>query len=251
MTENKLMRRLPLEGAINVRDLGGYAINDAITEQGETKTKWKSLLRADSLHQLTPQDQAYLLDYGLRTIIDLRGEQEIGQAPNVFAEAEQVRYVNIPMFAGEAVQNLPEQFTLLDTYKLMVDKLQPTIKTILTTIAEADEGVVMFHCSAGKDRTGITAALLLGLAGVAEADIVADYALTDQYSEPIKDRLRAFMRQRGGMTEAMIEDMLGSPASNMEQLLAHLKATYTDSESYLQHIGLSAAQIAALRSRLV
>ncbi|MDL1902774.1 tyrosine-protein phosphatase, partial [Anaerolineae bacterium CFX9] len=153
-------RHIMLEGAYNVRDLGGLS-----TSYGETRRG--VIFRADALHQLTEADQQVLRDKGVRTVIDLRHSTEIDAQPNVFANDETIRYFKIPIFRA-AVSGHSEGHTpdLPAIYRYIIDECRISINEVLTTIADAKTGGVLFHCTAGKDRTGIITALLLDMVGV-------------------------------------------------------------------------------------
>lgn len=241
MLTSENTRLLQLEGAYNVRDIGGYEGTG-----GQTVQKGR-FLRADGLHRLTGQDQEAILGLGVRTIIDLRHAQELAQKKNVFADSSRVAYHNIslinPTTAVTATINC-----LGDMYVDMLDHCGPLFLEIFGRMAEAGEGV-LFHCAAGKDRTGVVAALLLGLAGVSRETIVADYAETETNLAPIMEELR---KDRPAMIPADIyERYLGSAPSNMEMMLDHLSAKYGDAEAYLASIGLTAEQLDALKRKLL
>lgn len=164
-------RQIVLEGAHNVRDLGGYP-----TAAGETR--WSVFLRADSLHQVTAADLNTLLQIGIRTVIDLRHASEVQAAPNRLADLPQIAYHNIPIFRATTRLGEVQTPTLQQIYSYIVDHCQAGLSETLFTLIEAQPNGVLFHCSAGKDRAGIVAALILGLAGVDKTIIAADYALT-------------------------------------------------------------------------
>ncbi len=240
-------RHIALEGSFNIRDLGGYA-----TAQG-TQTAWRRFLRADSPHALTEDGQARLQAEGLATVIDLRTEAEITETPNPFARRAGVAYAHRPLFAALAPGKLAETADgacpLLGFYQSALDDRHEALHDIMTLIAGAGEGAVMFHCTAGKDRTGLVAALLLGLAEVSPDDIVADYALTEGL---IADLVAGFLetaRQRGGDVTAYAR-LLAAPAATMRDTLGHLETRYGSVPHYLTHIGVAPGDISALSDRL-
>ncbi|RYG94163.1 MAG: tyrosine-protein phosphatase, partial [Alphaproteobacteria bacterium] len=183
-------RHLPVVGTYNVRDLGGYR-----AAMGETR--WRRVLRADGLHRLDDAGMAVLVGEGVTTVIDLRHADELAHQPNPFEGNPAVRYHNVSLFDQLSPTPKPGGDLLLDLYKLALAERQDAIAAVLTTIAEAPEGVVLFHCTAGKDRTGIVAALLLGLVGVDADMIVEDYALTAGYLAPIMAEITAGAVARG------------------------------------------------------
>lgn len=237
-------RHLPLAGAYNIRDIGGYP-----TTAGTT-TRWRTFLRADSLHNLTPAGQQALVDYGVRTIIDLRFEHECSVAPNVFAAADNVRYINLSLFEGSAPNALGRQLPDLESiYRYILDERQAAIKTILALMAD-DGFPVLIHCTAGKDRTGLITALMLGLAGVDHATIAEDYALTAHYGAALLTQLydQAAAAGRDMVTYARF---LEAKPEAMHNTLAYLEEKYTSVPAYLAQIGLTATQIAQLQRQLL
>ena len=240
-------RYLPLEGTYNVRDCGGYR-----TREGRV-VKWGVFFRADGLHRLTPQGQAALLGRGVRTIIDLRRSDELQVMPNVFAGSKAVHYHHISLLVDEdskvGPQRDPEPLAM--TYRKILDERQAQVCRTLAVFADADGLPGLVHCTAGKDRTGVITALLLGLAGVPHETIIADYALTSTY---LGEGFMAGLKQRAlerGFTWEQYAPLTTCPPENMAQTLQHIDAAYGGVEPYLRHIGLSEAQLAGLRGRLL
>jgi protein-tyrosine phosphatase len=242
-------RDLPLSGAYNIRDLGGYPA-------GAASTQWRRVLRADALHRLDGDGVAALLDAGVRTVIDLRHATELEVAPNPFNGHAAVRYINISLFDNlkppvaetDAEGNLTD--ALLDLYKMALAERKVEIAQVLSTIADAPAGAVMFHCTAGKDRTGVIAALLLSASGVAEEAIIADYALTAERIAPLVPEFLEDAGRRGIDVEAF-RRLLGSEPETMRGFLVHLVQEYGDVYSYLDQLGLDADLRARLAMRLM
>lgn len=235
-------RLLRLEGACNVRDIGGYE-----TIGGERVRKGR-FVRADGLHRLTERDQDHIIAYGVGTVIDLRHAYELEAKRNVFAGSERVVYCNISL-VNPSASGLPSIRTLGDMYVQMLDECGTLLRAVFERMAEAERQGVLFHCAAGKDRTGVVAALLLSLAGVDRDSIVSDYAETEANLAPIMDELRA--DRPATMPEEMYDRYLGSAPSNMEQMLDHLSAKYGGAEAYLLSIGVSEQHVEALKRKLL
>jgi protein-tyrosine phosphatase len=240
-------RRLPISGTYNVRDLGGYAAAGA-------QTRWRRILRADALHRLEAAGVAELYDAGVRTVIDLRHGAELESAPNPFRDHPGVRYVNISLFDQLVPPGMggadKQTDVLLELYILALAERQGAIREVLATIAEAGEGAVLFHCTAGKDRTGIIAALMLAVAGVETEVILDDYALTGPLIAPMIEELIAGAVARGS-DPAAFKALLGSAPETMRAMLLHVEERYGSVGAYLELIGLDAAVIERLRARLV
>ncbi|MGO4837394.1 tyrosine-protein phosphatase, partial [Rhizobiaceae sp. 2RAB30] len=233
--------------AHNIRDLGGYAA------AGGSETKWRAALRGDGLSRLSAGDRAMLLGEGLRTVIDLRSAHEMKAEPNPFEGHPNVWFHNIPLFGAlapiEAAKGATGRFDMAERYRDAVDRCQALIAELITTIASSEDGVVLFHCTAGKDRTGIIAALLLSLAGVDDDTIVNDYAMTASVAAPLLDRLRVEALARGGSAE-LIESFLTSEPMTMRILLDHVAHAHGGTTAYLSSIGLDRSTLEALRRRL-
>jgi protein-tyrosine phosphatase len=176
-----MQRRLILDNVENCRDLGGYP-----TANGQ-QTRWRSFVRTDHLQLWTAETQWGFIDYGVQLVIDLRDNFEILEHPSVFAQSDEVKYINAPLMTdavhlGEDFQTVVHNMnSFSDMYQFWVDHCRPQIGSILTTIATHHAQTTLFHCHSGKDRTGLIAALLLNLAGVSDDLIAQDFALTSEY----------------------------------------------------------------------
>lgn len=241
-------RHLPLDGTYNVRDVGGYATRDG------RSIRWRTLFRADSLHRLSSEGQAHLLEAGLQTIVDLRRDEELATAPNVFATSDRPRYVRVSLAPnptnGDARREISPD-SLAQTYRAIIDGRQAELREVLGALAQPGAFPALVHCTAGKDRTGIVVALLLALAGVDHATIADDYALSAAY---LTDEYFADARRRAeaaGHDWEQYRFLLGCPANLMLAVLEALDVRYGGVEPYLRQLGLADADLAALRSALV
>ncbi|HEY6515438.1 MAG TPA: tyrosine-protein phosphatase [Steroidobacteraceae bacterium] len=225
---------------LNARDLGGYPTTDGAV------TRRRSLLRADDLAQLSPEGLAALADYGIETVLDLRWPEEIATAPSPVARLlPRVRYVSVSLLA-----DTPADWGALgghcakEQWKCTVlERVQPRLRQALAAVAAAGPGPLLFHCVAGKDRTGVIAALLLALAQVVPAAIAADYAVST-----VNLRDAYLSRYPDGDPTAIIE-AVRCPESAVHNMLAYLDRA-GGIGAYLGGIGLGAAEIARLRARL-
>ncbi len=241
-------RHMTVRGAHNLRDLGGYT-----TAQG-TEIPWRHFLRADCLHRLEEGEASRLHFEGLRQVVDLRTPTEVMEAPSQFAAHPGVDFVNLPLFGSLSPAELakgdaPDGHPLLSFYVTAIETRGAAICEILGRISEVREGAVLFNCTAGKDRTGIIAALLLGIAGVAPRDIITDYAMTEQLIPDLVAEFLAASRARGGDVQAYAR-LLESPASTMAGFLSYIDATYGSVMGYIDHIELPLDAAARLQTRL-
>jgi len=250
-------RRLPLAGAHNVRDLGGYR-----TRSGDI-TRWGRFLRASSMHLLTDDDQEALVQYGLRTVVDLRRTDETASEPNVFCRSAQVAYHHLNMIGDEGLETeLSQRYAqelragarmegdadrIAYTYCGWLDQRQSMLRDILQTLA-AGPPAALFHCAAGKDRTGVTAALLLGLAGVPEETIVADYGLTARFSV---DHYQTLPGANPAVRTWQDYQRESCPPQTMQMVLDHLAQDYGGCEGYMRAVGLGQEAIGRLRDGLL
>jgi protein-tyrosine phosphatase len=237
-------RRLRCEPCLNVRDVGGYQTSDGRT------IRWRTLLRGDNLCNLSPEASATLLAHGLRTVIDLRYIAELDVAVHPFgslgAHTGVVDYRHLPLrhpddaaldAAHEAAQSLAE------IYQVYLDLGAPRFAAIVRAFADAPEGAVIVHCHVGKDRTGIVVGLLLALAGVPAETIVADYALSAGYLQP--------MFEASKRADPDVNDTLWhSQPETMRAWLERLETVHGGAEHYLLTAGLTPQEIERARARL-
>jgi protein-tyrosine phosphatase len=235
-------RHVAIAGTFNVRDLGGYAAC-----QGQTR--WRQLLRADGLHRLDAAGMAALADEGVRTVIDLRRDHELESHPNPFRNHPDVAYHNVSLFEALDPTAMTGGDVLLDLYLAALTTRHGPIAQVLTLIADAPEGIVLFHCTAGKDRTGLIAALILALAGVETAEIVEDYALTGPMIAPLLETFIADAIARGRDVEAF-RPLLACDPQTMAATLAFLIDNHGSVEAYLASIGLDNDTVGRLKARL-
>jgi protein-tyrosine phosphatase len=241
------MRRVvDLEGCFNFRDLGGYP-----TEDGRA-VRWHRVYRSDALHSLTAADVVRVRDeLGVAAVVDLRSTAELEAEQARWIEPENIRFHHLPLYDGQRVRpgELPPVGTLFERYVLLAEFAKAQIARVLTTIAEA-EGPVVYHCAAGKDRTGVVSAVLLGLLGVRDEIIVADYAATRENLDAIIARL---MGSKGyeSILDALPPDTLHAEPATMAQFLDRMRAQYGSMTQYARVAGVSPATIDALAGRLL
>jgi len=244
--EREWTRRLAWEGVLNARDLGGYPA------AGGRETRWGAVVRSDSLGDLTAAGRAALAGYGVRAIVDLRLADEIARHPNPFATPGDhgVAYTNVSVI-DPAGGFPPGTYTMAENYLWMLDHFGAFIAKAMAAVAGAPEGGVLIHCAAGKDRTGLISALLLGLAGVPAETIAADYAMT---AELLRPRDEAWLAAAPPGERAEREAVLARYAPRAEvmlDVLAGLEERYGGVEGYLLAAGVSAADLDRLRERLL
>jgi protein-tyrosine phosphatase len=238
-------RLLAWEGCLNARDLGGYATTDG------RETRWGAVVRSDSPAALTAAGRAALADYGVRAIVDLRLADEIARDPNPFAEPGDhgITYRNVS-FIDPAAGFPPDTYTLAENYLWMLDKFGGFVAEVMAAVAGAPDGGVLIHCAAGKDRTGLISALLLGLVRVPDDTIAADYAMTAELLRPRDEEWLENGPGERAEREAMLA-RFAPTAEVMTEVLARLAERHGGAEGYLGQAGLAPADLDRLRDRLL
>ncbi|GLX66461.1 tyrosine-protein phosphatase [Paenibacillus glycanilyticus] len=240
--ENRVIK---LEGAYNMRDLGGYETKDG------RATKWGRFYRADGLHRLTDSDQRQVLERNVRLIVDLRHSQELEKDPNVFATSEKVSYRHVSLI-NPATPTVMQVQSLGELYVDMLDKSQIELCEVFEHLSQESEEASLYHCTAGKDRTGVISALLLDNVQVPHETIINDYSLTAELLAPMVDEMRhKHLESADAASIEMFERFMGSAPSNMEMMLEHLYNKYGSGEKYLLSIGLTEEQVAVLKRKLL
>ena len=246
-------KRLPLEGLYNARDLGGYP-----TADGKT-TKYGVFVRSDAPRRLTEGDLAFLKAFGVTAAVDFRGDREVSMEPSCLNGPGWVRYHRSPAFneqvafAARGRAGGPPVTSFVDwgaKYIEMAEECGGWVKTTLELFAGSG-GAVLYHCTTGKDRTGIISALLLGLCGVSDEDIIADYCVSEVYLEPVYlQLLDAFKRHWPDEAVSLTDPFFRTAPGNMAALLGHLNGRYGGIGGYLAACGVPGGVAAALKARL-
>jgi protein-tyrosine phosphatase len=242
-------RYLALGGTCNLRDLGGYPV------AGGSHTRWRRVLRSDSLHGLDAQGMGTLIDAGLVNVIDLRDAREIERQPNPFRAHRVVRYTHVPLFSHLDLQDrlacaARADDALLALYCGVLAQRQSALSEALLAIADTGPGTVLFHCTVGKDRTGVLAALLLAAVGASPDTIVADYALSAGRIDAIRERMMAEF-SAGGKDVASLLPFFSSDPATMRGMLAYLDTEYGGIDAYLHILGKGRILQEKLRERML
>jgi protein tyrosine/serine phosphatase len=247
-------RWLPLQGALNARDLGGLPLRDGgVTRRGR-------LFRADTLQELTEQDVALLARYPLQTVVDLRTPLEAEREGRGPLAHEPVDYVNLPFVPDSVIVPSDPRHEVVVADRQRSDRVEhyldylrlagARVLAALDRLADPEPGAVLFHCAAGKDRTGVLAALALELVGVERAAILDDYALTNERLDRIGSRLARLPTYAGYVGRLRREDMRAERAT-MATFLDRLDAEFGGATGWLRSAGADDRLVDGLRRRLV
>lgn len=244
---NDCIKRIRLEHAFNIRDLGGYCAADG------KSVKWNTLFRGDGLSALTEKEWDVLYRKGVRTVVDLRSTAESRRLPDGCPEG--IALLLRPMQTES--EETPDEISpdtrpsdlrafvrsVEEGYREIVrDDTKPMAAALEAVIRSLKDGAVLFHCTAGKDRTGIIAALLYRFLGVDDEDIIADYQVSCTYND------RGINRELAGNPElAALKHLKYSNPEDMAALLAYFREIGV--EKRLEENGFSPALIGELKSR--
>jgi protein tyrosine/serine phosphatase len=234
-------RHLDWEGCFNVRDLGGLPV------AGGGVTRWGAVVRADALDELTSAGWAALAGHGVRTVVDLRNDDE--RRDDVAPRPASVTTRHLPLDAVEdrefwSVWDSGPQFGTPLYYRPHLERFPERSAAVVAAIAEAPAGGVAFHCGGGRDRAGQVSMLVLTLVGVPVEAIAADYSLSHE-------RLPARYAARGEPDQGpLLRDHLDGQGTTAEALIAELLRE-VDVEATLRAGGLTPPHVGALRARLV
>jgi protein-tyrosine phosphatase len=244
-------RFLPLVGPVNFRDLGGYR------SASGRHTRWRTLFRADGLQYVTPDDVITLRPYALQTVIDLRSQGEIelrGQFP---VDAYPVTLHHLAVtdetwnHSDPSLHDMDTVTYIRTSYASMLERAAPQFAEAFAHLAAPDALPAVFHCAAGKDRTGLLAALLLGSLGVANEDIITDYALSALVVKQMFDRVSARSPEAAEQVRNAPKAIFTADPLAMEATLADLDHKHGSISNYLQHIGVPLEALTRLRTSLL
>lgn len=226
------------DAMLNCRDLGGYICDGGMTA-------YNRIFRGDQPHGLSERDITKLKAVGLAHVIDLRSDREKEAFPNAFENDLEVGYHEwyMPIGSKDLAAMGPQVTCQGENYVRRMAASGDYYARLLTFIAGL-EGTVMFHCTAGKDRTGIVAGLILMLLGVADTDIIADYQVSEAY---ISSRTEFFREFYPNITDWE----LAAEAQSMKIMVEWLRSAYGGAAGYLKKRGMKDDSIEKLRAKML
>jgi protein-tyrosine phosphatase len=205
------------------------------------------VIRSDNISSLNPAGVHAMWEYGVNTVIDLRTETEAAKFPSPFAAPDYgPAYLNLPVIDDAFMARVNDTAGIPQRYRLMVDHRQEAFGQIFSALAKI-EGPAVVHCFAGKDRTGLVAAMALALAGVDENVIAADYAETDAQ---LAERYAEWLASASPERFASMRDELRCEPEWMLGLLAHINQTWGGVAQYLAAGGVQPSELARLKAKL-
>jgi protein-tyrosine phosphatase len=238
-------RHLPFERAFNFRDLGGYPAAGG-------PVRWRTVFRADSLHRLTPEELGAL---GIRTVVDLRTSDELERRGRV--DVEGIAYHHLSMLREvwdrqemEAAAADPAAY-LAARYLAMLDEGSEAIAATLGLLADPANLPLVFHCAAGKDRTGVLAAIVLEVVGVGDESIIHDYGLTSLGIERFEAWLRESEPDRQNTMVEQPSGVLAAPEAAMRAFLTEAHRRHGSFAALARTLGVGEETLEAVRANLV
>lgn len=230
-------RHIPLEGCLNLRDLGGYETSSGRIRSG-------CVYRSSDLCALTDGDVEIVASLGIAVVVDLRGRPERIARPNRLPQGVEVHERTTPSTRNAPELTLEDQiasrsfpprddaFLATSYIGHLEERLTSELRRILELAVDSPRRPLLFHCAAGKDRTGVAAAVLLGVLGVSDADILADYELTGAYwAAPRRAALRGHLA-RHGVAEAEVAHLLEPRTEVLRQVIDHVHDRWGGFETY-------------------
>ena len=223
-----MQRRYITDNLVNCRDLGGYPTADGGV------TAFGRVLRCGIINSPTEKDMKILADFKIKTVIDLRGNSEKADMPDVFADLPEYDYHHISLLETNPIFS-KKCTDMCGMYILSLTEYKENYAAALRLISNLSEPF-LFHCFAGKDRTGLLAAMLLSAAGVCREDIIADYQVSFTYFRPAYEREIA--ANSGIIWEKNPAKFYSDPAV-IERILDYFDSEFGGVTGYFRFIGLT------------
>jgi protein-tyrosine phosphatase len=238
-------RHLVWPDLLNARDLGG------LKSASGHETVSRRVVRADNLNKLAPAGVAAMVAYGVRTVIDLRDPRELEKYPNPLATVPPVGvvFINAPLISDAEWEAIKDPARMAEGYVLTARLSHANIASAIAAVSGAPTGGVVIHCHAGKERTGIVAALLLAIADVPDETLAEDWTASDAYLQPLYEEWIA--NETDPTIRAKRAAGFVTLPEHIMDVLAHVRRTHGSVDEYLLAGGLRADQLERARRRLV
>jgi protein-tyrosine phosphatase len=246
-------QQVVFEACFNFRDLGGYETRDG------GRTRWQTMYRSDTLHRLTRSDEVVFASLAIRTVIDLRSGLEIDDHGRFPFLGRAAAWHHAPMLddvklrlpvEGDAVPARDERVAQ-NPYMYIVDEFGGSIAATFKLLAADDALPAVYHCTSGKDRTGIITALMLELLGVPDTTIAADYALTEETRDRSTSWISAHEPELAAFFAQIPPERSSAQPEKILEFLDGIRAVHGSASDLLMRLGVTGEEQAALHGRLV
>ena len=254
--QNEELRLLPMDGAHNTSELGGYKTTDG------KSVKWGMLFRSDKLSDISGTDQEYLQNLGIKKIIDFRSEEEKTEDPDIIPSG--ISYVEMPISVDGAMRSKIEAVLKGETDKEVKSFLIDANREFVTSYTDVyenflrglidDDAPTLFHCTAGKDRAGFAAAISLIALGVSREDVIEDYMKTNAFT---KDRIEEILGQIKLMSlyqtdTEILRPLIGVERVYIETAFKTAEEKYGSLENFIRDgLNISDEDIQKLRNKFL
>ncbi|MBW1846107.1 MAG: tyrosine-protein phosphatase [Deltaproteobacteria bacterium] len=250
-------RRVRLEGSVNFRDLGGYKTLDG------RRIKWGKIFRSDNLARLSDIDQTKLMNMGIKLVCDFRTSAEIKKMPDKFPGNNSGKYLHLPIIHGEFdntalfdrikngdIEWISTDFMIKGYIKNLED-FSDTWAEVIKRLASFKNIPLVFHCTAGKDRAGTCAALILLLLDVPEQTVIEDYSLSNVFITKVLDKIYTYIKSLG-IDPERVAPYFTAPKECIISLIHHINHNYGSAYNYFTKKGkLEHKTISALKKNLL
>lgn len=245
-------RLVALDAVHNFRDLGGYPAADGRT------IRWRTLFRADGLYRLTSTDLEVVRGLGLRTVIDLRTEEELTASGRFPVEYHPITFHHVPVIdstwrgleTDDVANGDPADF-LEWAYLDMLENTPERFARALSHLCEVEVLPAVFHCAAGKDRTGVLSMMVLGSLGVPDEVIVADYALTSEATARMREWARRSSPELSKRLDAAPAAFVASVPEAMRRVIAVVNERHGSIRGMVRALGVTDAELGQLAASLL
>lgn len=232
----QILRRHVFKNILNCRDIGGYPAENGATRFGR-------FLRCGIVNVPDDSEIKRLEELNVTTVIDLRGTYEADNMPLGLKRIQGADVYNLPLYEFNVATKEGMNLPLNEIYDMIINTQQEHIAKVLNAIANAKDGVIMYNCFFGKDRTGILTMLLLSIAGVSEEDIIADYQQTYTY-------VKSYIQEHRDLLWDTNSEKHFSLPETMENVIGMINKKYGSVMGYVKSLGVSDEDILKIRNRL-
>ncbi len=253
-----LARHVTFEACFNFRDLGGYETADG------RRLRWNVLYRSDTLHRLTPSDAEMFRSLGLHTVMDLRSQREIDDYGAIRVDDGGFAWHNVPMLDNVRLappdpsppgtpppEPPPEALLPGAGYYMILTNFSESVAKVLAVLGTDGALPAVYHCTSGKDRTGIISALILDLLGVPEDVIADDYVLTEAARERSSAYIKANEPEFAALLAQIPPERRTTRRENILGMLERVRSEHDSVEQLLYSFGVTHEQLDHLRNQLL